>query len=475
MSLWRKKPIAHLLQEGEKTSLRRALGALDLVLLGIGAIIGTGIFVLTGVVSAQYSGPALILSFILSGLAAAFAALSYAEFASSVPVSGSVYTYTYATLGEFLAWIIGWDLILEYTLAVSAVAVGWSGYFQSLLSGFGLGLPDVLVKDPSQGGIVNLPAVLIILFLSWLLARGVKESTWFNNLIVFLKIAIVLLFILVGAFYVKPENWTPFMPFGWAGVFSGAAVVFFAYAGFDAVSSAAEEVRNPKRDLPIGIIGSLTICTLLYISVAAVLTGMIPYTELNNSAPVAFALETVGQNWLAGIISASAVVTITTVMLVMTYGQTRIFYAMSRDGLLPRIFSRVHPRFKTPHINTWITGLFAAGLAGFIPLGRLAELVNMGTLTAFVLIQIGVLVLRYKQPDLPRGFRVPGVPFTPVLGSLVALFLLFNLQLITWIAFFIWLGVGLAIYFLYGFRNSNLAQPAALAQPTEEGGPYHSQ
>jgi len=475
MSLWRKKPIAHMLQEGEKTSLRRALSALDLVLLGIGAIIGTGIFVLTGVASAQYSGPALILSFILSGLAAAFAALSYAEFASSVPVSGSVYTYTYATLGEFLAWIIGWDLILEYTLAVSAVAVGWSGYFQSLLSGFGLALPDVLVKDPSQGGIVNLPAVLIILFLTWLLTRGVKESARFNNVIVFLKVAIVLLFILVGAFYVKPENWTPFMPFGWAGVFSGAAVVFFAYAGFDAVSSAAEEVRNPKRDLPIGIIGSLAICTLLYISVAAVLTGMIPYTELNHSAPVAFALETVGQNWLAGIISASAVVTITTVMLVMAYGQTRIFYAMSRDGLLPRMFSRVHPHFKTPHINTWITGLFAAGLAGFIPLGRLAELVNMGTLTAFVLIQIGVLVLRYKQPDLPRGFRVPGVPITPVLGSLVALFLMFNLPLITWTAFFIWLGVGLAIYFLYGFRNSKLAQPAALAQPSVEGGPHHSQ
>jgi len=461
MSVWRKKPIPQLLQESEKTSLRRALSALDLVLLGIGAIIGTGIFVLTGVAAAQHSGPALILSFILSGLAAAFAALSYAEFASSVPISGSVYTYTYATMGEFLAWIIGWDLILEYTLAVSAVAVGWSGYFQSLLSGLGLTLPHALVKTPFEGGLINLPAAAIVLFIAWLLSRGVKESTRVNNLIVFLKVAIVLLFILVGAFYVKPENWSPFMPFGWAGVFSGAAVVFFAYCGFDAVSSAAEEVRNPKRDLPIGIIGSLAICTLLYIVVAAVLTGMVPYTELNHSAPVAFALEMVGQNWLAGIISVSAVITITTVILVMTYGQTRIFYAMSRDGLLPTVFARVHERYKTPYLGTWVTGMVAATLAGFIPLGRLAELVNMGTLTAFVLIQIGVLVMRYKQPNLPRGFRVPGVPITPILGSLVALFLMFNLPPVTWTAFFIWLGVGLAVYFLYGYRNSKLAQSAA--------------
>jgi len=458
MNLWRKKPIDQMIQESEKSSLKRALSALDLTLLGIGAIIGTGIFVLTGVASAEHAGPALVLSFILSGLAAAFAALSYAEFSSTVPVSGSVYTYTYATLGEFLAWIIGWDLILEYTLAVSAVAVGWSGYFQSLLSGFGLGLPDILVKDPSQGGIVNLPAVLIILFLTWLLARGVKESARFNNIIVFLKIAIVLLFILVGAFYVKPENWTPFMPFGWSGVFTAAAVVFFAYVGFDAVATAAEEVRNPKRDLPIGLIGSLTVCTFLYVIVAAVLNGMVPYTKLNTPAPVAFALEQVGQNWLAGIISASAVVTITTVMLVMAYGQTRIFFAMSRDGLLPRVFSRVHPRYKTPYINTWITGLVAAGLAGFIPLGRLAELVNMGTLTAFVLIQIGVIILRRTQPDLPRPFRAPGVPVMPIIGALVAIFLITNLPGITWMAFLIWLVIGLVIYFLYSYRNSNLSK-----------------
>lgn len=458
MSLWRKKPIERLIQESEKTSLKRALSALDLTLLGIGAIIGTGIFVLTGVASAEHAGPALVLSFILSGLAAAFAALSYAEFASTVPVSGSVYTYTYATLGEFLAWIIGWDLILEYTLAVSAVAVGWSGYFQSLLNGFGLGLPEYLIKNPAEGGLVNLPAVLIILFITWLLARGVKESARFNNLIVFLKVAIVLLFILVGAFYVKPENWTPFMPFGWSGVFTAAAVVFFAYVGFDAVATAAEEVRNPKRDLPIGLIGSLAVCTILYVIVAAVLNGMVPYTKLNTPAPVAFALEQVGQNWLAGIISASAVITITTVMLVMAYGQTRIFFAMSRDGLLPRVFSRVHPRYKTPHINTWITGLVAAGLAGFIPLGRLAELVNMGTLTAFVLIQIGVIILRYKEPNLPRPFRAPGVPFTPILGALFALFLMGNLPGITWMAFFIWLVIGLAVYFLYGYRNSKLAK-----------------
>ncbi|MFO7248803.1 MAG: amino acid permease, partial [Bacillota bacterium] len=270
--------------------------------------------------------------------------------------------------------------------------------------------------------------------------------------------AIVLLFILVGAFYVKPENWTPFMPFGWSGVFTAAAVVFFAYVGFDAVATAAEEVRNPKRDLPIGLIGSLTVCTFLYVIVAAVLNGMVPYTKLNTPAPVAFALEQVGQNWLAGIISASAVVTITTVMLVMAYGQTRIFFAMSRDGLLPRVFSRVHPRYKTPYINTWITGLVAAGLAGFIPLGRLAELVNMGTLTAFVLIQIGVIILRRTQPDLPRPFRAPGVPVMPIIGALVAIFLITNLPGITWMAFLIWLVIGLVIYFLYSYRNSNLSK-----------------
>ncbi|GAB6934014.1 amino acid permease [Calditerricola satsumensis] len=460
MNVWRKKPIAQLLQESEKTSLRRALSAVDLVLLGIGAIIGTGIFVLTGVAAAQHSGPALVLSFILASIAAAFAALSYAEFASAVPISGSVYTYTYVTMGEFLAWIIGWNLILEYTLVVSAVAVGWSGYFQILLSGFGITLPEALVKTPVEGGLFNLPAVAIVLAIAWLLSRGVKESARLNNLIVFLKVGIILLFILVGAFYVKPENWTPFLPFGWSGVLTGAAVVFFAYGGFDAVSSAAEEVKNPKRDLPIGIIGSLAICTLLYIAVSAVLTGMVPYAELNNSAPVAFALQKVGQNGLAGVISASAVITITTVMLVMAYGQTRICFAMSRDGLLPQVFARVHERYKTPYLGTWVAGLAAAALAGFIPLGRLAELVNMGMLTAFVLIQIGVLVLRYKEPDLPRGFRVPGVPYTPILGSLVALFLMFNLSRVTWLAFFIWLGVGLVVYFLYGYRNSTLARNA---------------
>lgn len=461
MSLLRRKPIAQLLEESDKTPLRRALGALDLVLLGVGAIIGTGIFVLTGVAAAQYAGPGLILSFVLSGLAAAFAALAYAEFASAVPVSGSVYTYTYATMGEFLAWLVGWNLILEYTLGVSAVAVGWSGYLGTLLEGLGLHLPQALLRTPFEGGMLNLPAVLIVLLIAALLVRGVRESARFNNLVVFLKLAIVLLFILVGAFYVDPGHWHPFLPFGWAGVFQGAAVVFFAYVGFDAVSSAAEEVRNPKRDLPIGIIGSLALCTLLYIAVAAVLTGVVPYRELNHSAPVAFALERVGQGWLAGLISVSAVITMTTVMLVMVYGQTRIFYAMARDGLLPPAFARVHPRYQTPYVGTWAVGLLGALLAGLVPLGRLAELVNMGTLSAFLLIQLGVLLLRRTAPELRRGFRMPGAPLTPLLGAMVVLFLMLNLPHLTWLAFGVWVLLGLGLYFTYGYRYSRLAQPEA--------------
>ncbi|WP_018132332.1 amino acid permease [Effusibacillus pohliae] len=460
MSLFRKKDISKLLEEKEKgNQLKRALGAFDLTMLGIGAIIGTGIFVLTGTAAATKAGPALILSFIIAGLACAFAALCYAEFASTVPVSGSVYTYSYATLGELVAWVIGWDLILEYLLAVSTVSVGWSGYFQKLLSGFGIHLPPALASVDQPGGVFNLPAFLIVLLITWLLSRGVKESARLNNIMVVIKVTVVLLFIAVSIWYVKPANWTPFMPFGWSGVFGGAAFVFFAYIGFDAVATAAEEVRNPKRDLPIGIIASLAICTLLYIVVAALMTGIVPYPKLNDPAPISLVLQAAGQNWVAGFVSLGAILGITTVLLVMMYGQTRIFFAMSRDGLLPKVFSTVHPKYRTPYVCTWLVGVVAAVLGGFFPLNKLAELVNIGTLAAFTLISIGVIVLRYKQPDLPRAFRVPFVPVVPLLSAGFCLFLMTQLPFDTWAAFLIWLVIGCIIYFGYSRQHSTLNQP----------------
>lgn len=438
--------------------LKKVLGPVDLIMLGIGAIIGTGIFVLTGVAAAEHAGPALILSFVLSGLACAFAALCYAEFASSVPVAGSAYTYSYAVLGELAAWIIGWDLILEYLLASSAVAVGWSGYFVKLLEGIGLHLPAWAVSAPGAGGVFNTPAFLVVLVITALLSVGVKESAWVNNLMVAIKLIVVLLFIGVGVFYVKPGNWVPFMPFGFNGVVSGAAIVFFAYIGFDAVSTAAEEVRDPNRNLPIGIVGSLVVCTLLYIIVSAILTGMVPYNQLGVSAPVAFALQAVHQNWVAGIISIGAICGITTVLLVMLFGQSRIFFAMSRDGLMPKLFSNVHPKFKTPFTSSWIIGIICALVSGLVTLGELAELVNIGTLGAFVLVSASVIFLRKSHPDLPRAFKCPGVPYIPILAIVFCLYLMSSLPAITWIRFIIWLVIGFAVYFLYGYKNSKLGQ-----------------
>lgn len=461
MDLFRKKSIQQLLAESEnKLGLKKVLGALDLTMLGIGAIIGTGIFVLTGVAAAEHAGPALVLSFVVSGLACAFAALVYAEFASMVPIAGSAYTYSYAALGEFFAWIIGWDLILEYLLAASTVAIGWSGYFQTLLAGFGIHLPAWAsgAVGSAPGAFINLPAVGIALIITFLLSIGIKEAARFNNIVVFIKLFAVLLFIVVAVGYVKPANWHPFMPFGWSGVFGGAAVVFFAYIGFDAVSTAAEEVKNPKRDMPIGILASLIICTILYIVVAAILTGIVPYQKLGVSAPVALALQFIHKDWAAGIISLGAIAGITTVLLVMLYGQTRVFYAMSRDGLLPEFFAKLHPKHKTPYGSTWLTGIVCALVAGFTPINTVAELVNIGTLSAFVLVSIGVIVLRKTQPDLPRGFKVPGVPVVPALAAAFCLFLMLQLPLITWIRFLVWLIFGLIIYFGYGVRNSVLAR-----------------
>lgn len=460
MDILRKKPISQLMTEahGQDHGLKKALGAMDLVMLGIGAIIGTGIFVLTGVAAAKHAGPGLVISFMISGLACGFAALAYAEFASSVPVSGSAYTYSYASLGELLAWIIGWDLVLEYALASSAVAVGWSGYFVTLLKGFGLHLPAWAISAPgaAPGGLINLPALLIVLTITALLSRGIRETAKFNNLMVAIKIAVVLLFIAVAVWHVKPTNWVPFLPFGFKGVLNGAAIVFFAYIGFDAVSTAAEEVKNPQRDLPIGIIGSLIVCTILYIVVAAILTGVVPYTQLDTPAPVALALQLINQNWVAGFVSAGAIAGITTVLLVMLYGQTRVFYAMSRDGLLPTKFSKIHPKFQTPFQTTWMVGVVSALMAAFVPLNELAEMVNIGTLSAFVLVSAAVIAMRRSNPDLPRAFRCPGVPYIPILAILFCFTLMAQLPAITWIRFVVWLAIGFVIYFLYGYRHSKM-------------------
>jgi basic amino acid/polyamine antiporter, APA family len=460
MNLFRKKSIEALLNEaGNKgVSLKKDLGAFDLTMLGIGAIIGTGIFVLTGVAASEHAGPALVISFILSGLACVFAALCYAEFASTVPVSGSAYTYSYAAFGEIIAWILGWDLILEYGVASSAVAAGWSGYFQGLLAGFGIELPKALTSayDPEKGTLIDLPAIFIVLLMTFLLTQGVKKSARFNAIMVVVKVAVVLLFLAVGVWYVKPENWTPFMPFGFSGVAAGAATVFFAYIGFDAVSTAAEEVRNPQRDMPIGIIASLAVCTLLYIVVSLVLTGIVPYDQLGVKNPVAFALSYIHQDWVAGFISLGAITGITTVLLVMLYGQTRLFYAISRDGLLPKVFSKVSEQKKVPLVNTWLVGSFAAFFAGVLPLNKLAELTNIGTLFAFITVSIGVLVLRKTQPNLKRAFKVPFAPWIPLLAVAFCGYLVLQLPVTTWISFSSWIVIGLVIYFLYGRRNSTL-------------------
>ncbi|MFD1426484.1 APA family basic amino acid/polyamine antiporter [Kroppenstedtia sanguinis] len=462
--LLRKKSIADLINSTKKgRALNKELGSWDLAMLGIGAIIGTGIFVLTGL-GALKAGPGVSLSFLLAGLACAFAAFSYAEFASSVPVSGSVYTYSYATLGEFFAWIIGWDLILEYLLAVSSVSAGWSGYFKSFLSGFGIDLPVSLTAAPGAvSGVTtyfNLPAFLIVMILTGLLALGVKESKRVNNIMVIIKVAVVLLIILVGAFYVKPANWSPFLPFGAVGVSQAAALLFFAFIGFDAVASAAEETRNPSKDLPKGILLSLGICALLYLGVSLVLTGVLPFGDFkgHEDSPVAYAMSMTGHNWVVGVINVGAILGMTTVMLVMLYGQSRVIFAMSRDGLMPKFFSRVHEKFRTPFASTWLIGLVAGLVGALVPLDELAELVNMGTLAAFIMISIAVVVLRKTRPDLERKFRCPGVPFVPALAVLFCGYLMFQLPGQTWLRFLIWLIVGFVLYFAYARRNSNMNQ-----------------
>ena len=407
------------------------------------------------------AGPALTLSFVIAAVACAFAAMCYAEFAASVPVAGSIYAYSYATMGELVAWMIGWDLVLEYGLAVSAVSAGWSGYFQSLLGGFGIHVPAALSAAPGAvpgvQTVANVPAMLIVFVLFTLLSFGIRESTRLNNVMVAVKLGIVALFILVGARHVQPVNWHPFMPFGFSGTLSGAALVFFAFIGFDAVTNAAEEVKRPGRDLPIGIIGSLAVCTVLYVFVSAIMTGVVPYQKfLGVDHPVSLALQYAGENWVAGFIDLGAMLGMTTVILVMGYGQTRLVFAMSRDGLLPKRLSAVHPKLGTPLFSTGTVGIVFGLIAGFVPLSVLTELINLGTLSAFSLIALAVMILRKTRPDLPRAFRCTGVPLVPILAIVLCFVLAVFLNARTWIAFAIWLAIGLVIYFTYARHRSAL-------------------
>ena len=461
MSLFRTKNLDTMVAASRVPGgLKKVLGPMDLILMGIGAIVGTGIFVLTGT-GAVTAGPALTLAFVIAAVACGFAALCYAEFASTVPVAGSIYTYSYATLGEIVAWMIGWDLLLEYGLATSTVAVGWSGYFQSLLKGFGMVLPEALRAAPGAvpglHTVFNLPAFLIMMVLTFMLSLGVRESARLNNVMVLIKTGVVLLFIVVGVNYVKPENWQPFMPFGAGSVMSAAALVFFAFIGFDAVTSAAEEVKNPTKDLPIGIIGSLAICTVLYVAVAAIMTGIVPFMNFKGvDHPVSLALQYAGQDWIAGLVDLAAILGMSTVILVMAYGQTRILFAMSRDGLLPKKLSEVHPKYGTPFFATWMVGIIFGLIAAVVPLDVLAELVNIGTLAAFSLVSLAVIILRKKRPDLHRAFRCPGVPVIPALAIIFCITLMTFLSWHTWVAFVIWLVIGLAVYFGYARSRSLL-------------------
>jgi APA family basic amino acid/polyamine antiporter len=490
MSLWATKSVTALRAEAEATgerSLKRALGALNLTMLGIGAIIGAGIFVLTGLAAALHAGPAVVLSFVVAAVACGLAGLCYAEMASTVPVAGSAYTYSYATMGEFAAWIIGWDLVLEYAMGAATVGVGWSGYLVSFLDYLGLHLPAAVTSAPLRwcsaadvtnsvaacaaegwnrtGSLFNLPAAFIVLVATWILVVGIRESAKVNNLIVILKIAVVLLFILFGLQYVNPENWKPFIPpntgpfgeFGWSGVFRGAGLIFFAYIGFDAVSTAAQEAKNPQRDMPIGILGSLAVCTILYVLVALTLTGLVHYTELNVAHPVAYAVERISQlSWLRPFITLGAVLGLGSVVLVMLLGQSRVFYSMSRDGLIGPWAGKVHPRYRTPYLSTIYVGIIVAFISATFPIQILGELVNIGTLLAFALVCIGVWILRRKRPELDRPFRTPLVPLVPILGVLSCMGLMATLPADTWLRLAVWLLIGLVIYFTYGRKHSHL-------------------
>ena len=496
--MFRTKNLDDLMREAgpPEQSLKRALGAFDILMLGIGAIIGAGIFATIGTAVAgdamrPGAGPGIVLSFILTAVACGFCGLCYAEFASIVPISGSAYTYSYATLGELVAWIIGWDLIIEYAVGNVAVAIAWAAYFHQLCVGIGLQIPAWLAVDvrsaaqaasavEAAGGVVdpaialayqawithptilgipiifNALAVGIVMLITWLLIVGVKESARINAVMVMLKLVILFFFVYAGMKYVKPENWSPFMPNGFAGVWVGASLIFFAYIGFDAISTAAEECKKPSRDLPIGILGSLAICTVIYVAVALVLTGMVPWNKLGVADPLAAAFAYVGEDMSASVVAIGAVASMTAVLLVFQYGQPRIFFSMSRDGLLPARFSKVHPKYKTPHVTTLWTGIVVATISAFAHINEIVELTNIGTLFAFVLVCAGIIILRYRDPDRPRAFRTPFVPLIPLLGIACCIYLMMGLPWVTWARFGLWLLVGLILYMAYGHRKSKL-------------------
>jgi len=474
--LFATKSLDELMRESVDTGhgLKRALSAMDLTMLGVGAIIGAGIFVLTGQAAAQHAGPAVVLSFVAAAIACVFAGLCYAEMASMIPIAGSAYTYAYATMGELLAWIIGWDLILEYSLGASTVAVGWSGTLMSMLNDMGIHVPpqfaagpwtEVTLADGTRAfGILNLPAILIVALITVILVIGIRESANVNTTIVFIKIGVVVSFIVAGVRYINPANWSPFVPpnagkfeqFGWTGVLTGAGVVFFAYIGFDAVSTAAQEAKNPQKDMPRAILGSLVLCTVLYILVSAVLTGIVPYQKLNVPAPITEGINATGIYWMRYVVNIGALAGLSSVMLVMMLGQPRIFWSMAGDGLLPPVFSKIHPRFRTPYITTILTGIAVATAAGLFPIGVLGHLVSIGTLFAFILVCAGVWVLRRSRPEIKRPFRAPVVGFVAPAGVVTCFLLMYGLPVETWERLAIWMAIGLVVYFAYGRRRSKI-------------------
>lgn len=482
MSIFARKPMDLLMREATESgshTLKRTLGSGSLVALGIGAIIGAGLFSLTGIAAAENAGPAVTISFIIAAIGCAFAGLCYAEFASMIPVAGSAYTYSYATMGEFIAWIIGWDLVLEYAVGAATVAVSWSRYLLELLSSFNIHLPKMLVSSPWEtvtlsdgtvysGGIINLPSIFIVLVLSSILIRGTSGSSKINNILVVLKLMVVIIFVLLGWSHIDPANYDPYIPantgnfenFGWTGIATGAAVVFFAFIGFDAVSTAAQEAKNPQKGMPIGILGSLVVCTVLYILFAHVMTGLVNYTEFAGDAkPAATAFAKTGYDFLQTALIVAILAGYTSVMLVMLLGQSRVFYTMSKDGLLPKFFGQIHEKFRTPWKTNIFFMVFVSIFAGFVPISDLGHMVSIGTLFAFVLVCLGVLVMRKKMPDLKRSFRTPFVPFVPIMGILVCVYLMYALPAESWLRLAIWLGIGLLIYFTYGKKNSKLRDP----------------
>lgn len=455
-SLFRKKDVNEILENNKKASLNRTLGAFDVTLMSIGAVIGTGVMVLTGLVASRDAGPAVVFSFIISAIVCIMVALCYSEFASSVPTSGSAYAYIYVSMGEIIAHLVGWSLVIGYTVSTATVAGGWSSYFNGLLKEIGITLPSSLTAIPADGGIVNLPAIIVVLFVTILLSRGTKESKKVNNFMVIVKLAVIVIFLAVGVFHIDTNNLSDFMPFGWSGVFAGAASVFFAFTGFDAVSTSAEEVKNPQKNLPIGIVVSLVTCTAIYVLVCIVLTGVCHYTKLNVADAMAYALQTVGQSWAASLISVGAVIGIIAVMLAYSFGGSRILYSMSRDGLLPKKFSHLGVKSQAPTLSTWVIGLFAAVVSGFVDLKQLADLANITLISAFLLVSISVIIFRKTHPNVERGFRAPFVPVLPIIAAACCLFLMFNLSGTTWLYFGIWLLLGLIIYFAYSKKHSTL-------------------